>query len=1092
MEGTDPRRFGEAEEPGDDDGTEARPAPRLFDIAPGTPFLRELVRSLCDGRLIPGFRDGADDPLALASATIYVPTRRAARELRSVFVAELSAGGTGRAALLPSIRALGDVDDDEGFFEEAVPELLSLAPVIGSTERTVALAQLVLAWIRSLPEALEGLHGGEGIEVPSSPADAVWLAQDLAKLMDEMERQGTDWRELIEIDTGEHAIWWQLTTQFLAIVTDAWPAYLKERDRSNPADHDNAAIRAVAARLRRKGSAGPVIVAVSPLLGPATIELVDAVSRLPNGAVILPGLDKHLDDAEFAGIGTPGGEGIGEDARAPGHPQFGHGRLLAALRASRDDVARLGEPEPGGALREAVVCEAMRPAETTHRWVETVADLHRDGGLPEAFAEVEIVEAPGPREEALAIAAKLREAIEEPGRTAALVTPDRLLARRVAAELRRFGIEADDSAGIPLRDTPAGAFMRLALAAALEPGDPHALLGLLKHPLARFGLSRSVVRRATHVIELVALRTGAPGPVDPAGLSDLFETKLAAIDADGGRKPFWRPRFDEVAIAEARELIDRVRSAPLLLSEARERGDVHPPSVWAGYIGALLDIAGEDEDGGFDAIYATPDGAALARSLRELMAVEDESFPVAAHELTATVEALLSAVSVRRPASGHPRVSILGLIESRLLSPDTVVLGGLNEGTWPTEAKTDQFLSRPMREVLSLEPPERRIGLEAHDLTMMLGARRVVLTRALRDGDKPSTASRWLQRLAAVLDVRRGDGPTPWETICERGRATLAHVAVLDEAPSTERLRQPEPRPPVSARPTTLSVTEIETLRRDPYAVYARRVLRLEPIDPPRGEPDARERGTLFHAIVERFVRNGQDPKAPEAMEVLYAVARDCFDEVALPPEVDRIWWTRFSGMAEAYLEWEAARADEVRETFVEQWATAEIDGTTLRGIADRVDVMRDGRIEIIDYKTGTVPSKKQVQQLLSPQLPLEAALAARGGFGRLGKREASSLVHVHLKPGTGSDGKPKFKGEKAEKDDDVRLTAHALGERAWAQLRALLAHYRDPASPYPSRVMPFREGDMGGTYDHLARVREWATGEGEDGEGGPGDGGPS
>ena len=1097
MDGFDPREF-DAERLDIEAPAEARSHARLFEIAAGTPFLRELVRALCDGRLVPGFKAQAGDPLALASATIYVPTRRAARELRATFVTEFSAGGTARAAILPTIRALGDVDDEAGFFEEAVPELLDLAPPIGSSERIVSLARLVRAWIKTLPQTLDALHGGDRIEVPSSPADAIWLARDLCKLMDEMERQGTDWRDLVEIDAGEHALWWQLTLQFLSIVTEAWPAHLIERDRSNPAAHANAAIRGEAKRLRDKGSDGPVIVAVSPLLGPATIELVEAVARLPNGAVILPGLDRTLTEAEYGSIAranpTRNAASV-QDERAPGHPQFGHGHLLAHLHTKRDDVTRLGELTDACTLRERALCEALRPAETTHRWAETLPDMHETGNLDRAFEDVDVIEAPGAREEALAIAAVLREAIETSDRTAALVTPDRALARRVTAELRRFGIEADDSAGIPLLSTQAGAFLRLVLAAALEPSDPRALLGMLKHPLARFGLSRSAVRRATLVIELVALRTGAPGPVDPLALSDLFEAKLAALDAEGARVPFWRPRFDDEAIAEARDLIARVADALRQLSEAKTHGMSFPPSVWAGFIGTVLDLAGEDEEGGFDAIYATPDGAVLARALRELMTIEDVaedgnmalSLDIAPDELVGAVEALLAELPVRRPAGGHPRVSILGLIESRLLSPDTVVLGGLNEGVWPTQTTTDQFLSRPMREVLSLEPPERRIGLEAHDMFMMMGVERVILTRSLRAEGSPTSPSRWLQRLETVLRTNAEDGTSVWDAMRERGAMWLDHVHEIDRRPAEDRTGRPAPTPPITVRPTRLSVTEIETLRRDPYAVYAKRILRLEPLEEPRGEPDYAERGTLFHAIVQRFVEDEHDPEDDAAMEALYAIAREEFDRLALPPETDRKWWARFEGMAERYLSWERERAPRVERSYVEASGFAKVDDeTALSGRADRIDLMRDGTVEIIDYKTGTVPSNKQVLQLLSPQLPLEAAMIARGAFREIGRAKAGSLRYVHLKPKTkrGSDTSL----EETKVGDDTRA-AYALGEKAWKELVRLLKHYRDPLTPYPSRIMPMREGDMDGAYDHLARVREWSTGEGDDDGGDEGGG---
>ena len=1054
-----------------------RARPRLFSIAPGEPFLSTLVTRLCDGSLIDGFGTG-DDPAALADATIYVPTRRAVRELRAAFVTSLCAGGTGRAAILPRIRALGDAEDDAGFFDEATPETLEMAPVIGGTERTIALAMLAARWMEKLPDHLEGLHGGQRIEVPSSPADAVRMAHDLQRLMDEMEGQGTAITDLLTIDAGDHAAWWELTTEFLRIVTEVWPQYLERVDRSNPAEHRNRAMRGEAERLRAGRARGPVIVATSPNLGPATLELVRAVAHLKRGAVVLPGLDRRLDDDEFRAVAIGGGAD-GDEAPSPSHPQFGHAKLLGALGVSRDAVVplrakRSNAPE----AREATVAEALRPSATTHRWVHI-----RDSIVPTAFDGVELIEAPGSREEALAVAVALRRAIDEDGATAALVTPDRALARRVASELRRFGIEADDSAGTPLLRTPPGALMRLAIAAAMEPTNAYALLGLLKHPLATLGLSRSAVRRATLLIELAVLRSGPPEPIDALDLEGHLDARLAALGADP-RPPHWWGRFTESDRAEAHDLASRVVDALRPLAEARLHGLSFPPSVWAGYLAHTLDTIGEAEDGSHDAIYADAAGTALSTALAELMAEEDDALLVSAPELWATVEALMDAVSVRPPVRGHPRVAILGLIEARLLSHDCVVLGGLNEGVWPRQSTNDAFLSRPMRETLSLEPPERRIGLEAHDFTMMMGAPRVVLTRAVRAEGAPTTPSRWLQRLRTVL-------PTDaWAAMERRGAQTLDHAVGLDRPDTAVRIERPAPRPPLAARPKRLSVTEIEVLRRDPYALYAKRILDLRPLETPRAVPDERDRGTLFHLIAERMVADGLDANARDARERLDAIAREAFGEMALPDDTHVLWWTRYETMADHLLAWERERGGEVVASHPEAWGTVEVSGIQLTGKADRIDIMRDGSVEIIDYKTGTDPSATQAKTLMSPQLPIEAAMLARGAFRALGVRRTGSMAYVRLRPGEGADGKPKFRVDavesagrtKAEREAD---TAEAIGMRAWMRLEELLALFAKPETGYGSRLIPMRRGTMDGDYDHLARAREWGIGAGDDDDGG-------
>ncbi|RUZ52921.1 double-strand break repair protein AddB, partial [Mesorhizobium sp. M7A.F.Ca.US.007.01.1.1] len=419
---------------------------RVFSIPPGAPFLPTLAEALLAGRLVPGFRfDG--DPLALADATIYVPTRRAARALRGVFVDSLAARGGGGSAILPVIRPLGEFDEDEAAFETEAAAAIDLAPPISATERLLLLTPLVRAWKRRLPAHVAALFAEE-IVIPASTADAIWLARDLARLMDEIETEGTDWAKLTDLVTGNLAGWWQVTLEFLGIVTEAWPKFLAESDRSNPAAHRSALIRAEAARLQRNPPAGPVIAAGSTGSIPATAELLAAIARLPGGAIVLPGLDRTLDEASFQAIAAPGAR-----PAVLGHPQYGLARLIGKIGVLRGDVEEIGVAEPRRALRAALVGEALRPAETTELWAETRAGFPASD-IAGAFAEVTLLEAASERDEAVAIAVALKRAVEQPGQRAALVTGDRALARRVSIELQRFGVVADDSGGTPLANTP--------------------------------------------------------------------------------------------------------------------------------------------------------------------------------------------------------------------------------------------------------------------------------------------------------------------------------------------------------------------------------------------------------------------------------------------------------------------------------------------------------------------------------------------------------------------------------------------------------------------------------------------------------------
>jgi ATP-dependent helicase/nuclease subunit B len=395
-----------------------RDKPNIFTIAPGAPFLPTLAKSLVNGKLVSDFMAGSD-PLALATATIYVPTRRAARALRSEF-AQLSGVN---AAILPSIRPLGEFDDDFDLSRGS----LTHAPTIGREERLIQLARMVRQWAQALPETTRNLFGSDPVVLPSTSADAVWLARNLADLMDEAERDGGDWTKLKDLVPEDHANWWQLTLGFMKIVTEHWPRHLAENDFSDTVAHRNVMIRAEAERLANLGSHGPVIAAGSTGSMPATAELLKVISRLPNGALVLPGLDISLDEAAWDAIGN-----AENNASVFGHPQFGLRKLLTFCGATRDDVSERGAISENASSRNAAISLALLPADETGAWSNVAGHI---GGFDTVCEMVAASESA----EALAIAAALRGAVELGHTPAALVTADRMLARRVSAELERFG-----------------------------------------------------------------------------------------------------------------------------------------------------------------------------------------------------------------------------------------------------------------------------------------------------------------------------------------------------------------------------------------------------------------------------------------------------------------------------------------------------------------------------------------------------------------------------------------------------------------------------------------------------------------------------
>ncbi|AWM27051.1 exonuclease RecB [Sinorhizobium fredii USDA 205] len=1051
-------------------------ASNVFTIPAGLPFLKTLAEKLVSGVLTPDFQYDPADPLALAGVTIFVPTRRAARVLRSEFVDLLG----GRSAILPVIRPLGETDDDSGFFDAEVPAILDLAPPLSGTARLIELGRLILAWRNRLPQVVLDIHAESPLIAPASPADAIWLARNLAELIDAIETEELDWDALDGLDAGEHALWWQLTLAFVKIARTYWPERLNELKHSSPARHRNAMLKAETQRIAAGKVSGPIIIAGSTGSIPATAALIAAVKALPNGTIVLPGLDLMMSEAEWELIAEV--PASGPAARGPAsrtHPQYGFHRLLKRMRIERRDVPVLGSLDDDLGYRGAVLSRALLPAEATDGWTEA-----RDGFEPEkllaAFADVALIEAANEREEATAIAIALRLALEgDEDSQAALITPDRGLARRVGAELARFGIEADDSAGVPLSATAAGALARLLIEATLRPDDPVALVALLKHPLARFGQTAEDARRAADVLELLALR-GGTDLSDISALETVLDKALARQSTERHPRP-WRGGIDPDGIGLARALARRISTAvePLTstIAGGSEGGRHHSMVLtladWAERTGRALEAVAIDERGSLGGLWGSEAGETLATLLRGIIET-DGQMEADGRQWCDIVEALAASEAVKPRSMRHPRVFIFGALESRLQSVDLVVLGGMNEGTWPGQTSNDPFLSRTMKSGIGLEPPERRIGQLAHDFQMACGTRRLILSRSMRQGSAPTVASRWLQRLQAL------GGKTLTERLKANGADYLHWMRILDEGERQPLSERPQPKPPAELQPRKYSFSEVTRLRRDPYAIYARRILRLEPIDSFNRDPGAAERGLLYHRIVDRFVKGGFDPASRDGEEAMVWLIREAFDEEKLPAHIDTIWRPRFEAVARTFLSWEQERRHGIVRSFTEVPAGMDIGVADIRltGIADRLDRLTDGTVDIIDYKTGSSPSAREARALLDPQLALEAAALKAGAFGAIGPARPHALHYVRLKPGS------RFVVDTVNNENSKSKetkSADQLAEESFAELRKLLAALTSGKYGFASRLIVQKERDYGGEYDHLARVAEWATADGED-----------
>ena len=1004
--------------------------PRVFTIPPTAPFLRELARGILDGKIISGFAP-RETPELLASATIYLPTRRAARALAEIFLEETKSGGL----LLPRIVPLGDVDEEAFAFEAGGIEPLD--PAITGGERRLALAKLISRFAKK-----------ETPLVPASPASAIALADELAHLMDDFITAGLPFstaQNAAKGDFGNYDEYWDRSRQFLSIVDRNWSGFLKERGKLDAATRRDELLAREAERLAN-AKTGPVIAAGSTGTLPKVAELLRVIARRENGAVVLPGLDQGLEKQAFAKIGE------GEEPM-PGHPQFGLKRLIEKIGVAREAVFPLGEVQHK--TREEIFSLAFRPepeGETSGRRVAPASSLEG----------ITIIEAADAREEALAIAIALREALHQE-KTTALVTPDRALARRVCAELTRWNIEIDDSAGLPLADSEAGRLARLAAMTAEEKAAPSTILAFLNHPYLREIFASTDVA----LFELACLRGARPaGGVGalPATIASRRQEKYHGSDRRSG---FEATEWDRAAKIAQRlsELL-----SPLTKLAQGEHGFAQFPQATREILLDILDKSAKDDSAEIlDAMEALGDTGDNA----PVMTLGDyaESFPATIREYT-----------LRPSRAENTRLRILGPLEARMISADRIVLGGLCEGIWPPEAHTDSWLNRPMRKELGLDLPERRVGLSAHDFVQAASAKELFLVRARKQGGVETIASRFVQRIRAVAE------DSDWLKATKRGENYLAWARNMEAAERTKPAEPPRPRPPLAARPRRFSMSDMRDLTRDPYSIYARKILRLQKLDAIDEEPGSADRGTLLHGILSEFAEKHPGEIGPSALDGLLAIGRKAFAPMQSFPAALAIWWPRFERAAKWFVEEERKRRGKIERIHSEVSGFYEIgegnERFTLTARADRIESNNDGTIAVLDFKTGNLPTYKAAILGFEPQLLLEAAIARKGGFKDIEGGKLSEVGPIKI---SGAQPPGEFKLFELSARKDFTAVAEPRGitgedhlgkaaEYALAGAAKLLAEYAKEETAYPFAPRVEWQKDYN-DYEHLARFKEWSEG---------------
>lgn len=989
---------------------------RLFSIPAGAPFLDALAASILSGKLTGGARPS---PLELTDYTIFLPNRSARDAMRGAFLT-----ASGEATLLPKLRVLGAEDEEHEFFAPSPGDL----PVISGLERQMGLASLILAWSREMAKAQP--EAAEAVFQNLSPGGAAGLAEQFMQLIDQAQSEGVDLRGLADCNPQSFARHWEMTADFLKIASVAWPQFLRVAGVEEPVARRNRRLMREAERLLAAPDGPPVIIAGSTGSIPATASLMRAALACRRGAVVLPGVDLDMDAAEWAGL-----------AARPEHPQHSFVRLLDTLGFTREQMSELCAASPIAVMRQTLLREALRPPETMAAWPAFIASANREA-LREAFAEVSLIAAQTPHDEAGAIALIIREAAETPGRTAALVTPDKRLARQVSALLKRWDISVGSGAA-PLSSTPAGVLLALILDTMEDDAAP-AILALLQHPLARLDMEPGAARAASETLDLALFRL--------PGRSVTIATLKAAMRRARAAPPGYHPAMRRLTPEDwimTEDVCAKLAFAfaPLLSAKGSQ-----PVATFArAHLETAQRLAGEVESAAY---------TFLAR-----LAALEAGPEIALSEYPALYRTL-AARQTAPDAAPHPRFFIWEPLDARLRHADVMIIGGLNEGLWPQAAEPNPWLNRAMQATLGFEPPERRLGQSAHGFCEAMGAPRVILTRSEKDEGAPTVPTRWLVRVQALLSgLGMDDALTSPQSYAAWARDLYAPER---RAPT----RQPRPCPPVAARPRALSVTAVEKFLASPYAIYAEHILGLKEL-PSLAQPFSNaDKGQIIHAALSRFAERHPEALPSDIAGELCAVAEWLMDKLGEDDGARAFWRPRFRRFAGWFAETEAARRAGAGRVLAEVKGhvsfAAPAGEFTLNCRADRIDVTPHG-VRIYDYKSGAMPERNAVEEGRAPQLALEAWIAEAGGFDSLPASHAAKLAHISAKGGEPPGDERAYDAE----------TAKRIADAARDGLIALIAAFDRAETPYTAtRRAAFAGAYRFDAYHHLARIAEWSAGE--------------
>ncbi len=958
-------------------------APKIYNVNAGESFVDVLAAHF--------LKYYENQPEELANVLFLLPNRRACQSLSDAFVRLKGLSPT----ILPRILPIADVEEDEIFLTSSSEILQGLAPEISKIERTLIFTKLIM----QKPTELGLGH--------LSLAQSYALAENLADLIDLAYNENLDFSRLKEIVPVEYAAHWQESLNLLSIITEYWPQILKERGVVDASFRRNQLLDAELEIWRQSRTEQKIVVAGTTAAFPRLKQLVQTVLNLPNGEVWLYGLDNCLEDSEWSLIDE-------------NHPQYELKELLDFLKINRAEVMNV--PHKLYTSKERLVTEIMRPAMGSAEWRKLSIEP-----LPaETFDGIHLLNCDDIRQEAQAIALLIRNTLETPEKTAALVTMDRNLARRVVSELKKWNIVADDSAGQPLSLAPIGTYLRLIMNVLENDFSQVSLLSLLKHPFTSCGMKSADCNQKVRELELK-----------------------------------WRKK-EELTDSQT-EFLEKIKTSFAPLLELYRQAETSLKEIFTTHIRVAENLADTDIKSGEKIIWKSDAGSAAAKFVSDFLPYCELLAHIKPKDYLPLLESMLLEQNVRVRFGMHPRVKILGPIEARLMQFDVTIIGEVNEGVWPKLPSADLWMSRPMKKDFGFPLPERSIGVMAADFAHLLNAEEVYLTRAERVDGTPTNKSRWWLRLETVLAANFGGDKEKYAFLYDDKYSLWAKY--LERAAVQKRISAPEPRPPLCLRPRKLSAVNFEMLMRDPYTIFAKYILKLYQLEDLDEDVAYRDYGNIIHAVIEKFNNIYNTGAYPDdAKEQMLRIGEEEFAANHISSDIKAFWWPKFVKTVDWLIETEKAYRSEVKKVHNEITGSMVFDSDggkfTITAKADRIDETKDGRVNVLDYKTGKARSNKEIASGMAPQLPIEGLIVQRGGFAEIPAKEVSTLRYWRL-------GKEEIVADEEQSQRGL--------ERTMNYLQTLIAHFDKESTPYYAKPNPHDAPDYS-DYDHLSRFLEWSV----------------